>query len=205
MVRVKICGITNMDDALCSIDAGADALGFVFHRSSGRYIDPEKAYGIISNLPPFVTTVGVFVNQDRDTIRSFRRISGIDTVQLHGNEDQDFCNNLGMNYIKAFRVKDRSSLDRIWYYNTNLVLLDSHSEDNYGGTGESFKWELVSGYNFKNKRFILSGGLNPSNVGQAVSFLHPDAVDVSSGVESRPGKKDHNKIKKFIEAVKNEN
>ncbi len=205
MVRIKICGITNIEDALFSVERGAHALGFVFYKNSKRYIDAESTHGIISRLPPFVTTVGVFVNEDMETIRKIKGITGIDLVQLHGDETPAFCNDLGMNYIKACRVSDRSKLDEIGYYNTNLILLDSHSKDGYGGTGEVFDWDLIKEVNFKNKRIILSGGLNPFNVKEAVGKIRPDAVDVSSGVESKPGRKDREKIKKFIEAVKNEN
>lgn len=205
MVRIKICGITKLEDALFSVESGAHALGFVFYRKSKRYIDAESAHGIISQLPPFVTTVGVFVNEEKEMIGRIRDISGVDLVQLHGDEDPDFCNDLGMNYIKACRVSDRRKLDDIGYYNTRLILLDNHSEDSYGGTGEVFNWDLVKGFNFRNKRIILSGGLNPFNVKEAIKIIKPDAVDVSSGVESGPGQKDREKIKKFIEAVKNEN
>lgn len=205
MVRVKICGITNIEDALFSAQQGADALGFIFYRKSSRYIDPSEARAIISELPPFITTVGVFVNEEKEEILNCRTISGIDIVQLHGDEDPEFCNALEMTYIKACRVSGVSELDRLRYYNTNLILLDNHSEDSYGGTGETFNWEIARGYNYMNKSIILSGGLNPLNVKNAVRLLGPDAVDVSSGVESGPGKKDHKKIRQFIEAVKDEN
>jgi len=205
MVRVKICGITNPDDAVFAAEAGADALGFVFYRNSRRFIEPEKVADIISILPPFTKSVGVFVDADIEQIRSYTDLSGVDIVQLHGNETPDFCNGLGMNHIKAVRIVDRKSLQELKYYKTNLILLDNYSNESFGGTGDSFNWDEVIGYNFDNKKIILSGGLKPENVKKAINILKPDAVDVSSGVENSPGIKNHDKIKKFIQAVRNEN
>ena len=205
MVRVKICGITRSEDAIDAAYLGADALGFVFYSGSKRYIDPGAASKIIKSLPPFITPVGVFVNEDKKRIQEVKSVSGIDLVQIHGDEDPDFCNSLGMKYIKACRVTDRDSLENIRYYNTSFILLDSHSEDSYGGTGRTFNWKDASSYNFFGKSIILSGGLNSDNVRNAINLVNPYAVDVSSGVESAPGIKDHTKLKDFIEAIKNEN
>lgn len=205
MVTVKICGITKAEDALYSVEHGANALGFVFYEKSKRFITPEKAGVIISEIPPFITTVGVFVNTGSDEIRRYKDISGIDIVQLHGDEDHNFCNQLGINHMKAIRVSGRRDLDSVKYYNTGLILLDNYSQQGYGGTGSTFDWEIIRDFDFGDKRIILSGGLNPDNINGAIRAINPDAVDVSSGVESQPGIKDHKKIKDFLEAVKNEN
>ena len=141
MVRVKICGITNTEDALYAADAGADALGFVFYRGSKRFTEPEEAGKILTVLPPFVTSVGVFVDPDPEQIRSYVDISGVNIVQLHGNETPEFCNGLNISHIKAVRIAGSESLYKIDLYQTNNILLDSYSNEKYGGTGESFNWE----------------------------------------------------------------
>ncbi len=202
MTRIKICGITNIEDAFLAIDSGADALGFVFYRGSKRYIDPESANNIISNLPPFITTVGIFVNQGLDEINYTKEKAGFDTIQLHGDESPDFCKNF-TGVIKAIRVKENIDLKLIESYPVKAVLFDTFSEESYGGTGRSFGWDALKDLN-TSKRIILSGGLTPENVFQAVRTVHPYAVDVSTGVEDYPGKKNPEKLKKFIEAVRNE-
>jgi phosphoribosylanthranilate isomerase len=203
MTRIKICGITNLEDALLAVDLGADALGFVFYKESKRYIKPEEAYRIISKLPPFVSTIGVFVNQELDEIKEIKEKAGFDTIQLHGDESPDFCKKLGERLIKAIRVKDSINLEEIESYPAQAILLDTYSTKSYGGTGESFRWEILKDLN-TSKRIILSGGLTPENAARAIRIANPYAVDVSSGVEEYPGKKDPEKLKKFIEAVRNE-
>jgi len=202
--KIKICGITNIEDALLASQLGADALGFIFYRESKRYIDPEIARGIISSLPPFVTTVGVFVNQDLDEIIAIKDKTGIDAAQLHGDESPEFCSLIPFKVIKVIRVKNSLDIDRVALYPVQAILFDTYSDVQYGGTGKSFNWGILQ--NISNpSRIILSGGLSPGNVAEAISTVKPYAVDVSSGVEDTPGKKDHMKLRKFIEAVKNGN
>jgi phosphoribosylanthranilate isomerase len=200
MVRVKICGITNRKDAFAAADYGADALGFVFVRKSPRYIAPEKAADIISGLPAFITTVGVFVNESADQLRQICDISGINMAQLHGNEPPEACN-IFRRVIKAFRVKDFTDLNPLANYKTSALLLDTYAPDSYGGTGQIFNWDIA----VEAKRFgkiILSGGLNPDNIEKAVQWVRPYAVDVSSGVEASKGCKDLQKLRDFIERAK---
>jgi len=193
-----------MEDARLAAELGADALGFIFYRESKRYIDPEIAKGIISSLPPFVTTVGVFVNQDLDEIVAIKDKAGIDAVQLHGDETPEFCSSVPLKVIKAIRVKDDLDEDRVAQYLVQAILFDTYSDVEYGGTGKSFNWEIIKDIS-NSGRIILSGGLSPDNVAEAIRAVSPYAVDVSSGVEDSPGKKDHMKLRKFIEAVKNGN
>ncbi len=205
MTKIKICGITNMDDALAAVKLGADALGFVFYNKSKRYIEPVKAAEITDALPPFVKKVGVFTNEDEGTVREIKKAVNLDLLQIHGDETPEYCSRLEGPYIKAFRLKNESTLSEVYSYKTNYVLFDTYSRDEYGGTGHAFDWDMLVNHPFKNKYVILSGGLNPENVKEAVTLLNPYAVDVSSGVEESPGKKDIGKIKKFIEAVRNGN
>lgn len=202
--RIKICGMTNMEDAEAAVGYGADALGFIFYKGSKRYVDPGTARDIISNLPPFITTVGVFVNQDLNEVTEIQEKTGINTVQLHGDETPEFCNSISTKVIKVFRVKDTLDLDKVAQYPVQDILLDTYSDDEYGGTGRSFDWGILKNFSMP-ANIILSGGLTAENVLEAVRVVNPYAVDVSSGVEAEPGKKDHEKLKKFIEAIKNGN
>lgn len=200
MVRVKICGITNIDDALAAIDFGADALGFVFHEKSPRFIPPEKAGQIIRALPPFITTVGLFVDEDRDAVEKITAQNNIDIVQLHGNEAPEACL-LNRRVIKAIRVKELSDLDSLGNYQVSAFLLDAYAEDLFGGTGQVFNWDIAIEAK-KFGRIILAGGLTPENIEKAVKLVRPFAVDVSSGVEMDKGIKDHTKMKLFIKRAK---
>jgi phosphoribosylanthranilate isomerase len=202
MTRIKVCGITNLNDAFLALDLGADALGFIFYRYSKRYISAEDALGIISKLPPFVTTVGVFVNQGVEELKSMKRKTGFDLFQLHGDEEPDYCRELGNSVIKAIRVNDRISQDDVDSFPVQALLFDAYSTADFGGTGRSFNWELLKGIALS-KSVILSGGLTPENVAEAIHIVNPYAVDVSSGVEDYPGKKNPVKLKAFIEAVRN--
>lgn len=202
MVRVKVCGITNSDDAFRAVELGADALGFIFYKGSKRYIDPRDAHPIISSLPPFVSSVGVFVNQGPDEIREAVETSGVDTVQLHGDETPGFCAMLPYKLIKAIRVKDTVNTEEVELYPVLAILFDKHTDEMYGGTGKSFDWGVLKGIAIS-KKVILSGGLTPENVSRAIETVRPYGVDVSTGVEDSPGKKNHMKMRKFIEAVKN--
>ena len=201
MIKVKICGITNIEDALAAVEAGADALGFVFFERSPRNISPEQAVAIIRRLPPFVQTVGLFVNEELATVNSIADQCGLDVVQLHGEESPEFCAGVRRRVIKAFRVKDSSSLDQIEDYNIAACLLDAWSPLAHGGTGKTFNWEIAATAS-ASKCIILAGGLTPGNVADAVKAVRPYAVDVSSGVESAPGYKDKRKLIEFIHNAK---
>jgi phosphoribosylanthranilate isomerase len=203
MVRVKICGITSLDDALVAVDAGADALGFVFYGKSPRYIPPQTASRIIIALPPFVQTVGLFVNCESGIVNELADSCGLDLVQLHGDEPPDYCNLIERRVIKALRVRGRDSLEMIGNYKVSGILLDAYAPNAYGGTGKTFNWDIAREVA---DRFsiILAGGLTSDNVGEAVKSVRPYAVDVSSGVESAPGIKDSDKVREFIFRAKEE-
>ena len=199
--KIKICGITNLEDAIAASQLGADALGFIFYKESQRYVEPEVAKNITSELPPFITTVGVFVNQGLDDIALIVEKTSINVAQLHGDETPEFCGKVPLRSIKVIRIKDASDMDKVAQYPDQDILFDTHSDIEYGGTGKIFDWEILNKRTLPN-RIILSGGLNPGNVLEAVRAVRPYAVDVSSGVEAEPGRKDHKKIKAFIEAIK---
>ncbi len=198
MTKIKICGITNLEDALLAADLGADALGFIFVSSSPRSIAPETAREIVAKLPPFVSKVGVFVNQTKDYIRQMCHFCGLNVVQLHGDESAAFCRELECCVIKAFRVKNKDSLTGIPDYPANTFLLDTYKKNKSGGTGETFDWEIAE-LAKRYGRIILSGGLNPRNIRDAVRRVRPYAVDTASGVEAYPGRKDPDLLREFIE------
>ena len=201
-VRVKICGITRPEDAEAAAIAGADAIGLNFYPKSKRYIEIAKAKSILKILPPFVTTVGLFVNQDREFIQSIIDELDLDLLQFHGDETQEECTIYSRPFIKAIRMKPDIDLSGIItkYDLSRGILFDSYVTDTAGGTGVSFDWERVPG-NIQ-KPVILAGGLNPDNVDNAINIVKPYAVDVSGGVESEPGIKDSNKINEFINKVR---
>ena len=201
-LKVKICGITNLNDALAAVDAGADALGFVFCEASPRHITPESAADIIRELPPFVTAVGLFVNATEETVRETAERCGVHALQFHGEEPPSFCRKFKQKVIKAFRIRDESSLAQLSQYTPDAWLLDSFVEGQHGGAGQSFNWTLAQRARPFCPRLILAGGLTPANVAEAVLQVSPYAVDVSSGVESAPGKKDAAKVRDFIQAAK---
>ena len=206
MIKIKICGITKIDDALHATELGADALGFNFYKKSPRYIAPEKASEIIAQLPPFVVPVGIFVNEREEKIRDIQFTTGIKILQLHGDERPEFCARFGFGsrVIKAFQVKDRESLKHMVQYRVSAFLLDSYRDSLRGGTGVAFDWHLaVVAKTFG--KVILAGGLTPENVAMAIEKVVPYAVDVSSGVEAEKGKKDHEKLKKFIHECRRSN
>lgn len=202
MTKVKICGITRLEDAKSAVDAEADALGFVFYHQSARYIQPEKARDIITQLPPFVVPVGVFVNEEASVILRILKATGIQVIQLHGDESPEFCRQFSIKVIKAFRVQGHSDLHEIVSrYHVDAILLDTYSQDTPGGTGKIFPWEMAD----KVKPYgpvILAGGLTADNVAEAIRRVHPYAVDVSSGVETKPGYKDEVRIREFVRRVR---
>ena len=202
MARVKICGITNLEDALSAVEAGADALGFVFYAASPRHIFPEQATRIISQLPPFVQTVGLFVNEELNTVNEVADLCRLDLVQLHGDESADYCQQISRRVLKAFRVRSLTCLDPIKDYRVAGYLLDTFSPSFYGGTGTSFNWEIATEAVKRHQRIILAGGLTPDNVTEAIRQVRPYGVDVSSGVEAGPGKKDRDKVREFIRNAK---
>ena len=202
MVRVKICGITNPEDALMSVEAGADALGFVFFQGSPRYISPEQTAAIIRRLPPFVQTVGLFVNEDLATVNSVADQCGLDVIQLHGEETPEYCESVRRRVIKAFRVMDISTLESMLPYQVAGYLLDAWSPAAHGGTGRTFNWEIAAEATKRGHRIVLAGGLTPDNIVKSIRQVRPYGVDVSSGVESAPGRKDASKISRFIELAK---
>ena len=205
MVKVKICGITNGDDAQVAVAAGADALGFVMYRKSPRWVEPSVARSIIASLPPFVLPVGVFVNEDAATVRTLMDECGFALAQLHGDETAAYCQQLGRPVLKALRVKDRGSFLALAEFQGRAsvrgFLLDAFSDHAYGGTGHRVDWTLAAEA-ARSVPVLLAGGLTPSNVAEAVRLVRPYGVDVSSGVEQSAGKKDHHKLKAFIETAR---
>ena len=204
-IKIKICGITNAQDAEAAVAAGADALGFVFYAQSPRYIEPTVAKRIIAQLPPFVLSVGVFVNQDQETIRNMYNECGLAFAQLHGDETPAFCESLGRPVLRALRLRDRGSLLALAEYKGRMgvrgFVVDAFSAEAYGGTGQTVDWSLAREV-AKAAPILLAGGLTPGNVQEAVRQVQPYGVDVSSGVEERPGKKDHEKIRAFTQAIR---
>ena len=198
MTRVKICGITEFEDARDAALLGADAIGLNFYPKSPRYIDPSRASKILEKIPPFVTTVGVFVNHpDPQNLEDFALSLGLHAVQLHGNETPDYCSMIQrVKVIKVLKVDSNFRVDSLRNHGSGTFLLDSCAP----GTGATFNWNLVYGANAFGS-IIIAGGLTSDNVSEVVTTLHPFAVDVASGVESRPGKKDYEKMRRFIEAV----
>ncbi len=203
MVKVKICGITNSEDALNSVNAGCDALGFVFYKKSPRYITPKEAREIIRCLPPIILKMGVFVNAKERTVKRIARRCGLDMLQFHGHESPEFCRRFkGYKIIKAFRVKDKIRLDDLFAYKTSAYLFDAFVPSKIGGTGKNFDWKLLKHLYGLHKPIFLSGGLNSGNVEKAIKETRPDWVDASSSLELKPGKKDGKKVKAFIKAAK---
>ncbi|MBI5909686.1 MAG: phosphoribosylanthranilate isomerase [Betaproteobacteria bacterium] len=203
--RIKICGITRVEDARIAVELGADAIGLVFYAPSPRSVDLDQARAIVAAIPPFVTIVGLFVDPAQDQVESVLRRCSLGLLQFHGDETPDFCNGFGLPYIKAARVRADADLVQYLspYHAAQGWLLDAYHEQLYGGTGESFDWKLIP----RNlaRPVILSGGLTPDNVGAAVRQVRPWAVDVSGGVEAAKGIKDAAKIAAFIAGVRNEN
>ncbi len=201
MTKIKICGITNLQDAFYACDLGADALGFIFTKSPRR-ISPQNAERIIKKLPPYVSTVGVFVDENAEDVMKIAFSCHLTAVQFHGRQTQkELYAFAPLKAIKAFRVKDAESLKPLPHFpDVDAFLLDAHTKGKTGGTGKTFNWNLAAAARKKvDKPLILAGGLTPQNVADAIRKVKPYAVDVASGVEKSPGVKDYKKLKKFIE------
>ena len=202
--RTKICGITNIEDARVAVTAGADALGFLLYRKSPRYVDPMIVQQIVAQLPPFILPVGVFVNEEIKIVRDLMDTCGLALAQLHGDESATYCRELRRPVLKALRLKDRSTFVALAEFQARIevrgFVLDALSEEAYGGTGHVVDWGLAR-QAAQAATVILAGGLTPENVGQALRAVQPYGVDVSSGVEVTPGKKDHEKVRAFLRAV----
>ena len=205
MVNIKICGITNLEDALLAAKLGADALGFIFYSKSPRKVEPEIARQIIAQLPPLVAVVGVFVDEAAAVVQELAARAGLDWFELHGQESPDYCRNLGLKVIKGFRIENEDSLRLLAGYQSaaQAMLLDTYKKGQAGGTGEIFDWHLTRKAR-KYGHIILAGGLNPDNVAQAIKVAGPDAVDAASGTEAAPGKKDPDRLRAFFGAVRRE-
>jgi phosphoribosylanthranilate isomerase len=200
-VRSKICGITCIEDALAAVDAGADAIGLVFYPPSPRFVTVEQAQAIVAALPPFVSTVGLFVNAERADLRALLDVVPLDLIQFHGDETPEQCEGYSRPYIRALRVQAGDDIAATCdaYANACGILLDTYVAGFPGGTGETFDWALIPKH--LSKPVILAGGLTSANVSQAIAQVHPYAVDVSGGVEKSKGLKDHDKIRAFMSAV----
>ena len=200
-MKIKICGITNIDDALLASELGADALGFIFVKTSPRYINPAAAQKIIHSLPSFVTPVGVVADQEKDEILKLIKETGIRLVQFHGCESPDQLINYPVPVCKSFRVHKGFNLQALMRYKVSEYLLDTFVEGVPGGTGRTFDWEIAVAAKAYG-RIILAGGLKPSNITEAIKNVQPYAVDVNSGVEERPGKKSHALITELFEKIR---
>jgi phosphoribosylanthranilate isomerase len=200
--KVKICGITCTDDALAAVDAGADAIGLIFYQLSKRCVEPDTAAKIIAAVGPFITTVGVFVNAKHKFVEHVQKVTGVHILQLHGDENSDYCTQINGPYIKAIRMKSDvdPAEDVKKFPHAAGYLFDSWRADQYGGTGESFEWHRIT--NLTDRSIILAGGLNRTNVREAIAAASPYAVDVSGGVEKSIGRKDASLMSEFVRMVK---
>lgn len=200
--RAKICGITRVEDASAAVNAGADALGFVFYQASSRYIQAHQAAKITQQLAPFVSKVALFVNPSREEVDVVLNAFSVDVIQFHGDEDEAFCQSFNTPYIKAIRMQQQTDISQCakTYHSAAALLLDAFDQAQFGGTGETFDWALLP--ENCSLPLILAGGLGPNNVCQAIQHTQPYAVDVSSGVEKSKGVKDHRLIKQFMQEVK---
>jgi phosphoribosylanthranilate isomerase len=206
MTKVKICGITNLEDALLSVQFGADELGFNFYPKSPRYVRPEQIRLILEQLPANILTIGVFVDANHNVIEDIMLRTGLTAVQLHGSENAEFVRrqreNIDATVIKAFRVSNTFKAEDVLQFDVDAILLDAYSPNLHGGTGETFDWEIAKQVRGIYPKMYLAGGLSPENVRQAISDVAPFAVDVCSAVESSPGKKDSELLRRFIAEAK---
>lgn len=202
MVKIKICGITSIEDMLAAVNAGADAIGLVFVEKSPRCVSIDQARAIIKACPPFLTKVGLFVDASQEEVRQHCEALSLDILQFHGDESVSFCESFNQPYLKALTVREGEDLNSklAQYSSASGLLLDTYHPEMAGGTGKQFDWNLIP--NDIQQALVLAGGLTPGNVSEAVEKVKPYAVDVSSGVEMAPGKKDHAKIQAFCDAVR---
>lgn len=201
--RIKICGITRLEDARVAANLGVDALGFIFYPESPRFIKPEQAKNIITQLPPMVNRVGVFVNESPETVMQIALQCGIDTVQLHGNETPEYCSSIPLPVIKSFSIRPESDLSALRNYKTQGILLDTWSKQLQGGSGMTFDWKIAKKACEMFNNIILAGGLGPANLEDALRMVDPFAVDINSGVEIMPGVKNPHKIRDVVKIVHN--
>ncbi len=199
---LKICGITSVEDAIEAADAGIDAVGLMFHKPSPRFVDKNMAAAIAGALPPSVARVGVFVNSEPAFVREMITECGLDIAQFHGDETPGYCSRFPVRVWKAFRIRDEASLKALSDYQTDAWLLDSFVKGALGGTGERFNWDLAVEAGRSGVPIVLAGGLAPDNVENAIRTVGPWGIDVSSGVESAPGRKDPAKVREFIRAAR---
>ena len=195
-MKVKICGITNLDDALLCESSGADALGFIFYKNSKRYISPDSAKKIINQLSPFTLKVGVFVNEDPEIVNQIAGEIGLNSVQLHGDETADYISKIFLPVIKVFRINNDFNFSKINEVNGASILLDTFSDVEHGGTGSTFNWELIPSQ--LRSKIILAGGISNENIEHIINEIKPAAIDISSSLEKEPGKKDQQKVKQFF-------
>jgi len=198
-VKIKICSITNIEDALAAETLGADAVGFIFYEKGKRYVAPETVRGITNVLSPFTIKVGVFVDESSEIINTKSKLAGINVVQLHGNQKQDIINSVSLPVIKVFRVDNNFDYKMIDQYNGCSILLDTYSKKSYGGTGKQFDWEKIPAKIRNN--VILAGGISLENIESIFKNINPAAVDLSSSLEITPGKKDKKKMEKFFNKI----
>ena len=200
-MEIKICGITNMEDAVMAFAYGADALGFIFYEKSPRYVSPETAMRIIRNLPDDISKVGVFVNHDINAVREIYEFCGLDMIQLHGDESPAYCREFSQSIlIKAISPRNEEDLGIVKRYGVKAVIIDARESGLYGGTGKKSNWELAAKLK-EMHLLVLSGGLNAGNILEGIRTVSPQAVDVNSGVELSPGKKDPKQVQSMIETV----
>jgi phosphoribosylanthranilate isomerase len=205
MTFIKICGITNLDDALAAVAVGADALGFNFYKPSPRYITPQRAREIVEQLPETVLTVGVFVNEESpDAVRSIANEAGVRALQLHGDETAEYCHQLAANYdvIKVFAVSDTFDFHAAQAYEVEAIMLDTRHNTLRGGTGRVFDWSVAQQAASRIPKLFLAGGLSPENIKNAIEIVRPYAVDACSALEDTPGKKNHARMREFINTVR---
>ena len=207
-IRIKICGMTRLEDALCAVEAGVDALGFIFYAKSPRAIDPEAAQRIIAQLPPFVDAVGVFVDRDLAQVEAIIKQCRLGYAQLHGTESPEDCRRLAAitascQVLKAIRVGPQTTAAEVASYQDSIqgFLLDTYQKNTVGGTGAAFDWSLIDGLNLQ-RPFVLAGGLDGNNIRMALEQVRPYGVDANSGLEDAPGLKNHNRIRQFVAAVR---
>jgi len=203
MTFIKICGITNLDDALAAVAAGADALGFNFYKPSPRYVTPQTAREIVAQLPSTVLTVGVFVNEDAQSVTRIANEAGVTAFQLHGDESPNYCRELSDRYvIKTLAVSRDFDVQTVKDYEVEAIMLDTRDNTLRGGTGRVFDWSIAAEVNKAVPKLFLAGGLSPENIAEAIEIVQPYAVDACSALEDRPGRKNHERMRAFVELAR---